>query len=267
MNAEFICGDSGTALKELATGSVRLVVSSPPYAVGKSYEDKFDNVQAYIESTKPILSELHRILVPGGSVCWQVGNYVNNGEIIPLDILFWPLFKSLGFSLRNRIVWTFGHGLHCKKRLSGRYETILWFTKGDDYLFNLDPIRVPQKYPGKKYFKGPKKGQLSCNPLGANPGDIWTIPNVKHNHVEKTTHPCQFPSEIPERLILALSNENDLVCDPFSGSGTTGIAAMIHNRRSICIDKEQKYIDIANERVRAYREGKLDVREWINVDN
>ena len=109
--------------------------------------------------------------------------------------------------MRNRIVWHFEHGLHCSRRLSGRYETIMWFTKGDDYVFELDPIRVPQKYPGKKYFKGPKAGQYSCNPLGKNPGDVWTIPNVKSNHVEKTGHPCQFPVELIERLVLALTRK------------------------------------------------------------
>jgi len=87
--------------------------------------------------------------------------------------------------LRNRIIWHFGHGLHAKNRFSGRYETILWFTKTNEYIFNLDPVRVPQKYPGKKHFKGPNKGKLSCNPKGKNPSDIWEIPNVKSNHVEK----------------------------------------------------------------------------------
>jgi len=79
---------------------------------------------------------------------------------------------------------------------------------------------VPQKYPGKKYFKGEKQGQYSCNPLGKNPGDIWTIPNVKHNHVEKTIHPCQFPIELVERLVLALTKPGDLVVDPYIGVGS-----------------------------------------------
>ena len=114
-----------------------------------------------------------------------MGNYVNKGEIVPLDIALYPVFQELGLKMRNRIIWRFDHGLHCSKRFSGRYESINWFTKSDRYTFHLDPVRVPQKYPGKKYFKGPKVGQLSCNPLGKNPGDVWDIPNVKYNHVEK----------------------------------------------------------------------------------
>jgi adenine-specific DNA-methyltransferase len=96
----------------------------------------------------------------------------------------YPLFKVHVLKLRNRIVWTFGHGLHCQKRFSGRHETILWFTKSDDYKFKLDPVRVPSKYPFKKYFKGPNKGRISSNPLGKNPADVWDIPNVKANRAE-----------------------------------------------------------------------------------
>ena len=147
--------------------------------------------------------------------------------------------------MRNRIVWHFGHGLHCSRRLSGRYETVNWFTKSDHYTFHVDPIRVPQKYPGKKYFKGPKAGQYSCNPLGKNPGDVWTIPNVKSNHVEKTEHPCQFPVELVERLVLSLSSENDWVLDPFLGTGTSVIAALRRGRRGVGAELVKKYQLIA----------------------
>jgi adenine-specific DNA-methyltransferase len=162
--------------------------------------------------------------------------------------------------LRNRIVWHFEHGLHCSKRLSGRYETVLWFTKGDDYAFNLDAIRVPSKYPGKKYFKGPKAGQLSCNPLGKNPGDVWVIPNVKNNHVEKTIHPCQFPVELVERLVLALTRPGDAVFDPYMGVGSTVVAAVKHGRVGYGCDTVQKYVDIAWQRVEALKNGTLRTR-------
>jgi adenine-specific DNA-methyltransferase len=153
-----------------------------------------------------------------------------------VDIVLYPVFASLGLHLRNRIVWHFGHGLHASKRFSGRYEVILWFTKGNEYTFNLDAVRVPQKYPDKKYFKGPKKGELSGNPLGKNPSDIWEIPNVKANHVEKTIHPCQFPVELIERLVLAMTDEGDWALDPFIGVGTTALdntrlATMLNARR------------------------------------
>jgi adenine-specific DNA-methyltransferase len=162
--------------------------------------------------------------------------------------------------MRNRIIWHFEHGLHCSRRFSGRYETIIWFTKTDNYVFNLDPVRVPQKYPGKKYFKGPKAGQYSGNPLGKNPGDLWIIPNVKSNHVEKTEHPCQFPVELIERLVLSLTNEEDWVFDPFLGVGSTIIAAIKHNRRGIGSELFPKYVEIAKSRILSALDGTLRTR-------
>ncbi|HOA52669.1 MAG TPA: site-specific DNA-methyltransferase, partial [Thermogutta sp.] len=201
-----------------------------------------------------------RVLDDQGSICWQVGNYVDNGEIIPLDIVLYPIFASLGLHLRNRIVWHFGHGLHASKRFSGRYEVLLWFTKGDEYTFKLDAVRVPQKYPNKKYFKGPKKGELSGNPLGKNPGDVWEIPNVKANHVEKTIHPCQFPVELIERLVLAMTDKGDWVLDPFIGVGTTAIAALMHGRKAIGAEIMPEYVEIAKERIRLAERGELRIR-------
>lgn len=183
-----------------------------------------------------------------------------NGEIVPLDIVLYPVFREHGLKLRNRIVWHFEHGLHCSKRMSGRYETILWFTKGDDYAFNLDAIRVPSKYPGKKYFKGPKAGQLSGNPLGKNPGDVWIIPNVKNNHVEKTAHPCQFPVELIERLVLALTKPGDAVLDPYMGVGSSVVAAVKHGRAGYGCDIVQEYVEIAWERIHALKAGELRTR-------
>ncbi len=201
-----------------------------------------------------------RLLSPKGSLCWQVGNHVEDGEIFPLDMVLYPVFQQHGLHLRNRIVWHFEHGLHCSKRLSGRYETILWFTKTDDYTFNLDPIRVPSKYPGKRYFKGPKAGQLSCNPLGKNPGDVWIFPNVKNNHVEKTAHPCQFPIELVERLVLSLTEPGGVVLDPYMGVGSSVIAALKHGRIGFGCDVVQDYVDIARTRISELNAGTLKTR-------
>jgi len=252
-------GDCLDLLKEMPDESVSLVVTSPPYNIGKEYEKK-TSLDNYLSWQKKVITECNRVLQPTGSICWEVGNYVNNGEILPLDILLYPIFSSLGLKLRNRIIWHFGHGLHCSNRFSGRYETILWFTKSDDYIFNLDSVRVPQKYPEKKYYKGDKKGEFSSNPLGKNPSDVWEIPNVKSNHVEKTVHPCQFPVELVERLVLALTNENDLVFDPFMGVGTTAIASLIRNRRVAGSEIIKEYIEIAKDRILKAEKGELRIR-------
>jgi adenine-specific DNA-methyltransferase len=252
-------GDCCDLLREVPDGTIQLVATSPPYNLGKEYESRL-HLDDYLRQQRKVITECVRILRHGGSICWQVGNYVDKGAIIPLDSLLYPVFADLGLRLRNRIVWHFEHGLHCSRRLSGRYETIMWFSKGEDYVFQLDPIRVPQKYPGKKYFKGPKAGQYSCNPLGKNPGDVWTIPNVKSNHVEKTIHPCQFPVELIERLVLALTREDDWVLDPFLGTGTSIIAALRHKRRGVGAETVSKYVELAKARIQLAADDDLPVR-------
>lgn len=246
-------------LGDLAQESVNLIVTSPPYNIGKEYEKK-QSLAAYLEQQSEVIRECVRVLHLAGSICWQVGNHVTDAEVVPLDIVLYPIFKELGLQLRNRIIWHFGHGLHSTKRLSGRYETILWFTKSDSYVFNLDSIRVPSKYPQKKHFKGPKIGQLSGNPKGKNPSDVWDIPNVKSNHPEKTEHPCQFPIELVERLVLALTNPGDAVLDPYMGVGSSVIAAIKNGRNGYGCDIEERYVAIAEERVRALYDGTLKTR-------
>lgn len=265
-------GDTLEFLRSLPESCAKLIVTSPPYNIGKAYETK-TSIERYLQTQTDVIGELVRVLHPEGSVCWQVGNYVDSGEIYPLDIYYYPLFKGRGLKLRNRIIWHFGHGLHASKRFSGRYETVLWFTKGDSYTFNLDPVRVPSKYPGKRHFKGDKRGQPSGNPLGKNPSDLWEfvaeewekelwdIPNVKANHPEKTVHPCQFPVELVERCVLALTEEDDWILDPYCGVGSSLIAGLKHERRVIGVDKEPEYIQAATDRIQALAEGRLKTRE------
>lgn len=252
-------GDCRQFLATLPDESIQLIVTSPPYNLGKEYEAKL-NLDHYLQEQTDVIRQCIRVLKPAGSICWQVGNFVSAGAIVPLDVALYPVFAKLGMKLRNRIIWHFEHGLHCSRRFSGRYETINWFTKTDHYYFNLDPVRIPQKYPGKKYFKGPKAGQYSCNPLGKNPGDLWIIPNVKSNHVEKTEHPCQFPVELIERLVLSLTAPDDWVFDPFLGTGTTIIAALRNGRRGAGAELFPKYLDIAADRVKRAMDGSLPTR-------
>lgn len=253
-------GDTLDLLRSIPDRQIQLVVTSPPYNLGKPYESRLD-MDTYLAQQKAVISECVRVLNDQGSLCWQVGNHVKkDGEIVPLDIMLYPLFKDLGLKLRNRIVWHFGHGLHASRRFSGRYEVILWFTKSEEYVFNLDAVRIPQRYPSKKYFKGPKKGQLSGNPLGKNPSDVWEIPNVKANHVEKTIHPCQFPIELIERLVLALTCKGDWVLDPFMGVGSTAIAALIHQRKAVGAEIVAEYAEVARQRIGLAEAGQLRIR-------
>ena len=253
------CRDNLEFLREQPADKFKLIVTSPPYNIGKSYESR-SPLEQYLDQQEEVIGECVRVLHPQGSICWQVGNYTENGEILPLDSLLFPIFRNLGLKLRNRIIWHFGHGLHCRKRLSGRYETINWWTKGDDYTWHLDPIRVPSKYPGKRHFKGPRKGQLSGNPKGKNPSDVWEFPNVKNNHPEKTAHPCQFPVELVERLALSMTDEGDDVLDPYVGVGTTVVAALKRGRNGYGCDIVAEYIEIARSRVEELQAGTLKTR-------
>lgn len=265
------CGDSCDFLKTLPSDSVTLIITSPPYNIGKEYEAR-TSIESYLKQQEPVIAESVRILNANGSLCWQVGNFVDDSEVFPLDVFYYHMFKERNLKLRNRIIWRFGHGLHASKRFSGRYETILWFTKSDQYIFNLDTVRVPAKYPGKRHFKGPNIGKPSGNPLGKNPSDVWEllvqewqdevwdIPNVKANHPEKTEHPCQFPVELVERCVLALTNEDDWVLDPYCGVGSSLIAGLKHGRRVVGCDKESAYIGIAQERISGFFNGGLKTR-------
>ena len=265
-------GDSRDLCAGMSDGSVDLVVTSPPYGIGKTYEDRLDP-SSYLREARWVVTEAARLVRDGGSVCWQVGNHVHDGHLVPLDVLYFPLFTNAGFVLRNRIVWTFRHGLHASRRFSGRYEMMLWFTKGDEYTFNLDDVRVPSRYPGKKHHKGVNRGQLSGNPLGKNPSDVWQvmteewetgwwdIPNVKHNHPEKTSHPCQYPIEVAQRCILAVTNPDDVVLDPFGGAGTTLLAAAMTGRRGVTAEQDPEFCQIIRDRFRLLQRGELPYRQ------
>lgn len=264
-------GDCSNLLKEIPDEFCDLIITSPPYCMGKAYEDIHDDIETFKQQQSIIFEDIYRILKKGGSLCWQVGYHVNQSEVIPLDYYVYQIFGEGSnkyvnpLILRNRIIWTFGHGLNSAQRFSGRHETILWFTKGREYEFDLDCVRVPQKYPGKRSYKGKNKGNLSGNPLGKNPSDVWEIPNVKANHIEKTDHPCQFPVVIPQRLIRALTPANGVVLDPFMGVGTSGVAAVLETRKFIGAELQKNYFDNAKERIQNSIDGTIKIREDIPI--
>lgn len=254
-------GPCESLLNGLKESSANLVVSSPPYCMGKEYENRSDNLENFVTNHKVILPEVCRVLKPGGSLCWQVGFHVVDGVATPLDFLVHEIMSKIaGMKLRNRIAWTFGHGLHCQTRFSGRYETVLWYTKGDDYTFDLDAVRVIQKYPGKRHTDGPKKGLPSGNPAGKNPSDVWDIPNVNANHSEKTDHPCQFPVGLVQRLVRALTKEGDVVLDPFSGVASAGVAALHEKRHFVGAELNPEYVQLGLERLNATIRGEVRFR-------
>jgi adenine-specific DNA-methyltransferase len=242
------CADALESLKALPDASVDLVITSPPYNIGKEYEQK-RALTDYLAEQSLVLRECHRVLRTTGSLLWQIGAFADDGVHVPLDVKIFPILEELGMIPRNRIIWIRPHGVHARKRFSCRHETLLWFTMSDDFKFNLEPIRVPQKYQNKTYWKGEKHGQLSCDPVGKNPGDVWAFRNVKHNHEEQTIHPCQFPEDMIERVVLSTTDLGDVVLDPYVGSGTTAVVAKRLGRRYIGFDADEDYVAAAAARL------------------
>lgn len=241
-------GDCLGYMKSLPAQVVDLVVSSPPYNLGKEYESR-TALSTYLDGQREVLTECARLLKPGGSIFWQVGAYANSGTLIPLDIRLFPILEDLGLTPRNRIIWVRQHGLHARNKFSCRHETLLWFTKGDDYHFNMEEIRVPQKYQNKKHYRGDKKGELSCNPDGKNPGDIWVFRNVKQNHEEQTIHPCQFPEDLVSRIVLSVTCPGDVVMDPYAGVGSVAVVAKDFGRRYLGSEIDGDYHRVAIRRL------------------
>lgn len=275
--ARFLAGDVIERLQGLDPASCSLVISSPPYNIGKPYERTEERTyDEYLAWQRQVIETMLPALTENASVCWQVGTYITGGEVFPLDVPFIDMFRTLGLRLRNRIIWRYNFGYNADKRFSGRYETVLWFSRTNTYTFNLDPVRIPQLYPGKRHSasKGEKAGKPSGNPRGKNPSDywefsavedfqnnpVWDIPNVKANHPEHTEHPCQFPVELAERCVLALSKTGETVLDPFIGTGATAIAAVKHGRHAVGIDRHPPYLAIAAERVAQCAKGDLPLR-------
>lgn len=228
-------------MKLIPDGSIDAIITSPPYNIWKEYNEDIDIGNFIRKWVKKIKKD--------GIFIRQVGNRIEKWFIEPIDISTHSIFKEEWFSLVNRIVWSFWHGLHAKKRLSGRYEVVCIYTRNNNYTFNLDDIRIPQKYPNKRHYKWPKKWQLSGNPLWKNPWDVWDISNIKNNHPEKTSHPCQFPEQLINKLLLWFTNEWDIILDPFIWSWTTAIACINTNRNYIWFELDENYWNIANKRI------------------
>lgn len=241
--------DCQTALNMLQ-GNIEIdtSITSPPYNIGKEYEELM-TVDEYINWLGNINELIYNITKRDGNYLLNIGylKVEGKGRAVPIAYLLWD--KS-SFFLNQEIVWNYGAGVATKKYLSPRNEKILWYVKDpDNYTFNLDPIRDPDiKYPNQK-----KKGKLRCNTLGKNPSDVWQIAKVTsgtdRSSKERSDHPAQFPEDMINRLVLGFSNENDLILDPFIGSGTTARCAMMNNRRCIGFEINERYCEVLKEKL------------------
>lgn len=240
--------DCISALKKLNEPVFDLTVTSPPYNIGKEYESILP-IDEYIDWSKQWINEVYKNTKSNGSFWLNIGytSIKGVGKAVPLSYLLW---NKTDFFLIQEIVWNYGAGVAARKSLSPRNEKLLWFVKDySKYTFNLDSIRDPNvKYPNQK-----KNGKLKNNPLGKNPSDVWYIPKVtsgrNRSSYERTNHPAQTPIELFKRVILCASNIDDIILDPFVGSGTTCVVANKLGRKSIGFDLKKEYLDIAIDRI------------------
>ena len=241
------CKEGVSTLKEHNL-LIDATITSPPYNIGKEYE-KIMPIDEYVNWLTTIFNAIYDITSPKGALLLNVGylKIKGKGKAVPITYLLW---NKLKYFLQQEIVWNYGAGVAGKKFLSPRNEKVLWYLKNEnEYTFNLDAIRDPNvKYPNQK-----KNGKLRCNVLGKNPSDVWQIAKVtsgkNRSSVERTPHPAQFPETLIERMIKGFSNENDLILDPFMGSGTTARTAMLHNRKFIGFEINPDYFPIIENRL------------------
>ena len=243
---QILVGDCLDRLAEIETGSVALVLTSPPYNIGKPYEQVLP-LRAYLEWCRRWLAEIRRVLDPTGAAWINLGfvEVEGHGKAVPLAYLLWPF---LDLYLVQEVVWRYENGVACTRRLSPRNEKLLWLVRDPrSYWFDLDAIRDPDiRYPNSR-----KAGRLRYNPAGKNPGDVWLIPKVAAGRPspERSGHPAQMPLALAERVVLACSQPGELVLDPFAGSGTTVIAATKHGRPAIGIERDPAYVAVAERRL------------------
>ena len=226
-------GDCNEILRNIDTESVDLIVTDPPYNLSKDYGNNGDNLNHidYLTFSRNWLSEAKRVLKPSGSIYLFMGvRYISYIYII--------LEQELGLHFNSWITWAYTQGIGKTKGFSPRHDDILFFTKNCDFKFNLDSVRVPQKY------------YRSVNNMrGANPGNVWEFSHVHYCQMNRQNHPTQKPEALFERMILASSDVNDTVLDPFCGSGTSLRVCQQLNRRGIGIEINENYVNMIKERL------------------
>lgn len=247
-------GDILEMMRCVPSNLLNLSVTSPPYNIGKEYE-VVRPVDEYLDWCEAWIKELHRITENEGAFWLNLG-YIEippKARALPLSYLLW---NRTPFSLIQEVVWNYGAGVACRNIFSPRNEKFLWYVKNPDrYCFNLDAVRDPDvKYPLQR-----KNGKLKCNPAGKNPTDVWQFPKVTsgtdRSSEERTPHPAQFPIAVIDRIIKASSNMDDLVLDPFMGSGTTAEVALRNGRQVVGFEINPAYVEIASRRLDGYFEG------------
>ncbi|MGG0655543.1 DNA-methyltransferase [Rummeliibacillus pycnus] len=253
MEKDIIYNATSENMHQIPDNSVDLIVTSPPYNIninygnkteqgkvvaskGKKYSDNLEE-EEYQRLLQTVFSECRRVLKPNGSIWINIKNRTKNGIVEPP---FWLQNHFNDMYLKNILIWNFDWGGSTSKRFAPRYEYVFWYTASNtEYTFNLEDVKIPAlNYRPDRY-----KNQLK------NPSDVWRIPMVSGNFLERTDHPAQYPEKLIERIILSGSNKGDIILDPFMGSGTTAVVAKKLKRHYIGYELEPDYIEITDKRL------------------
>lgn len=229
---------SAERMDDLPNNSIHLMVTSPPYNVGKDYDQDL-SFEEYLKLLRQVFTETYRVLVNGGRACINVAN-LGRKPYIPLASYVSILMREIGFNQRGEIIWSKGasSGISCawgswrlasNPVLRDAHEYILVFSKGD-----------------MKREKEDKVSNISSEDFVQWTKSVWTFPSVS---AKKIGHPAPFPEDLPHRLIQLYSFEEDIVLDPFMGSGTTAIASIKNKRNYIGYEISQEYIELSKKRI------------------
>jgi adenine-specific DNA-methyltransferase len=250
-------------MRKIPAPFANLTVTSPPYNIGKEYE-KILPLEEYLDWCESWITQIYRLTIDKGAFWLNLGyiSLTDRAKAIPLPYLLW---KRIPFFLVQEVIWNYGAGVAGKRFFSPRNEKLLWYVKdGADYTFNLDEVRDPDvKYPNQK-----KNGKIKVNSLGKNPSDVWQIPKVTsgtdRSSKERTPHPAQFPKALIERVIKVSSNIDEMVFDPFLGSGTTAVTALELGRSVVGFETNVDYCRIAADRIEKflYSPKQIELLQW-----
>lgn len=260
-------GDSIKWLKSVQSKSIDLIFADPPYNIKKADWDTFESQEAYIKWSMQWIEQSSGVLKDNGTL------YVCGFSEILADLKH-PANKH--FNSSRWIVWHYKNKANLGNDWGRSHESILHFRKTKDFFINIDAIRIPYgehtlKYPThpqaetSQYANGKNSNQIwEPNPLGAKPKDVIEIPTTCNGMHEKTPHPTQKPEELIRKIILSSSNENDIILDPFCGSGTTPVCAEQLKRKWLACDLSTEYLDWAIKRLETVEEWSIGT--WIKYD-
>ena len=237
---EIICGDAIEELAKIPSESVDLIIADPPYNLNKNYGLNKDNLEFedYLNFSRKWLKEAKRVLKKDGTI------YVFMGMRY-ISYIYTIMEQELHFTFNSWITWHYTQGIGKTRGFSPRHDDILMFTKdAKNFKFNLDEIRIPQKYYRKRN-----------NMRGSNPGNVWVFSHMHYCNKNRQQHPTQKPEGLYERMILASSDEHDVVLDPFLGSGTCIRVCEQLNRNCIGIELNPEYVKMSKQRLKEKFQG------------